>query len=639
MRRGSAIGNSLDGPRAKLGNVVLKFEHSGEETEFDELYKIRHSLAHVLAQAVLEIRPGSTLGFGPPIRDGFYYDFVLSSPITSDDFPEITRRMKKICKQGQKFYREDLEAEEALKRIEEMGEPYKREYGAELIAKNNLTSLSFYRNGPFLDMCQGPHVDNTREIPRDAFKLRSVAGAYWRGDSKNTMMTRIYAWAFEKQDELDAYVSAYEEAQAREHKRLGRELGIYAIDNDIGKGLPLWLPNGTVIRDELERLAKELEFKAGYQRVATPHLAKESLYHTTGHLPYYAEDMYPPMELLESADDEENGSTERVKESYRLRPMNCPHHHKVYAAEPRSYRDLPLRLAEYGQVYRFEDSGAVSGLLRVRGMCMNDAHIYCTREQIKSEFKAILQMYQQAYDILGLDKFHIRLSKWDPEDPKGKEKYVDNPDAWRESERVLEEVLNEMEIEFKEGIGEGAFYGPKIDIQFTTVTGREESVSTVQLDFAVPGRMDLKYVGSDGEEHTPFCIHRAPFSTHERMVAFLIEHYNGAFPTWLAPLQVQLLTVSEQFDEYAQSIVERLRQQLVRAELAPSNDTLPKKIRQGATRKIPNLLIIGEREVADGTVTLRRYGRKDQVTVSVEAFESALLHAISSRAPEVVLQD
>lgn len=610
-----------------------------EEIEKDDLYKVRHSLAHVLAQAVLEIRPGSTLGFGPPISDGFYYDFILSEPLTEEDFPALMQKMKKIIKKGQRFDREDLSAADALSRIGEMGEPYKMEYGAELIEKNNLETLSFYRNGPFLDMCEGPHVHTTKDIPRDAFKLRSVAGAYWRGNSDNVMMTRIYAWAFLDKETLDAHVSAYEEAQARDHKKLGRELGIYTIDNDIGKGLPLWLPNGTIIRDELENLAKELEFKAGYSRVATPHLAKESLYHTTGHLPYYAEDMYPPMELLESAlDDEsdEGGSGERlVKESYRLRPMNCPHHHKVFSAEPRSYRDLPIRLAEYGQVYRFEDSGAVSGLVRVRGMCMNDAHIYCTKEQIKDEFKAVMAMYQEAYGILGLDKFHVRLSKWDPEDPKGKEKFVDNPQAWRDSEQVLEEVLNELAIDYQVGLGEGAFYGPKIDIQFSTVTGREESVSTVQLDFAVPGRMGLKYVGSDGEEHTPFCIHRAPFSTHERMVAFLIEHFAGAFPTWLAPIQVQLLTVSEQYDDYANEIVARLRNQMVRAELAPSNDTLPKKIRQGATRKIPNLLIIGEREVADGTVTLRRYGHQQQQTFAMADFEHRLVDAIKRRLPEV----
>ena len=623
-----------------MSSSEKNFEHEGEGVEHDELYTVRHSLAHVMAQAVLEMRPGSTLGFGPPIRDGFYYDFILSEPLTEEDFPDLTRRMKKILKKGQRFDREDLSAEDALARISEMGEPYKQEYGSELIEKNGLKGLTFYRNGPFLDMCEGPHVHTTKDIPRDAFKIRSVAGAYWRGNSDNVMMTRIYAWAFLDKETLDSYVDAYELALARDHKKLGRELGIYAIDNDIGKGLPLWLPNGTIIRDELENLAKELEFKAGYQRVATPHLAKESLYHTTGHLPYYAEDMYPAMELMETADEGEGDSAEvRVKEAYRLRPMNCPHHHKVFDAEPRSYRDLPLRLAEYGQVYRFEDSGAVSGLVRVRGMCMNDAHIYCTAEQIKDEFKAIMGMYQEAYDILGLDTFHVRLSKWDPEDPKGKEKYVDNPKAWEESERILEEVLVELGIDFKVGIGEGAFYGPKIDIQFNTVTGREESVSTVQLDFAVPGRMNLAYTGSDGEEHTPYCIHRAPFSTHERMVAFLIEHYGGAFPTWLAPVQVQLLTVSEQYDDYANDICRRLRGQMVRAELAPSNDTLPKKIRQGATRKIPNLLIIGEREVADGTVTLRRYGQRDQHTVSVDVFEAALLQAIGQRSAEVELPE
>ena len=369
---------------------MAQMEHSGDsDVSMDQLYKIRHSLAHVLAQAVLEMRPGSTLGFGPPIRDGFYYDFILSSPITDEDFPDLERRMKKIIKKGQRFYREDLAATDALQRIEEMEEPYKREYAQELLEKNNLEGLSFYRNGPFLDMCEGPHVDTTKEIPRDAFKIRSVAGAYWRGDSNNVMMTRLYAWAFETKEELEQHVKNWEEAQARDHKRLGRELGIYAIDNDIGKGLPLWLPNGTVIRDELETLAKELEFQAGYQRVATPHLAKQSLYYQTGHLPYYAEGMYPPMEIKEETEggDASGDAQETIKEAYALRPMNCPHHHKVFAAQPRSYRDLPLRLAEYGQVYRMEDSGAVGGLVRVRGMCMNDAHIYCTEEQIKDEFK------------------------------------------------------------------------------------------------------------------------------------------------------------------------------------------------------------------------------------------------------------
>ncbi len=615
---------------------MSNFEHSGEEAQ-DDLYKVRHSLAHVMAQAVLEMRPGSTLGFGPPIQDGFYYDFILNEPLTEEDFPELERRMKKICKKGQRFDREDLDADAALARIDEMGEPYKKEYGAELIEKHGLEGLSFYRNGPFLDMCEGPHVHTTKEIPRDAFKIRNVAGAYWRGNSDNVMMTRIYAWAFLDKETLDAHVQAFEEAQARDHKKLGRELGIFTIDNDIGRGLPLWLPNGTVVRDELENLAKELEFKAGFYRVATPHLAKEGLYHTTGHLPYYAEDMFPSMEVLESAEDGEG--EQRVKEAYRLRPMNCPHHHKVFAAEPRSYRDLPLRLAEYGQVYRFEDSGAVGGLVRVRGMAMNDAHIYCTKEQIKDEFKAVIEMSKEAYAVLGLDDFKIRLSRWDPEDPKGKDKYVDNPAAWEESEAILAEVLEEMGVEFKEGVGEAAFYGPKLDFQFVTVTGREETVSTVQLDFAVPERMGLKYVGSDGQEHTPYCIHRAPFSTHERFVAFLIEHFAGAFPTWLAPLQVQVLTVGEQFDDYAKDVVARLRANMVRAELAPSDDTLPKKIRQGTVQKIPNLLIIGEREVEEGTVTLRRYGHKDQHTLSVDEFVSAIVATIEERRLEFALPE
>ena len=620
---------------------MAAFEHSGDEASHDDLYKVRHSLAHVLAQAVLELRPGSTLGFGPPIADGFYYDFILTDPLTEEDFPELTRKMKKIIKKGQRFDREDLDAEAALARIREMGEPYKEEYGAELIDKHGLSGLSFYRNGPFLDMCEGPHVHTTKDIPRDAFKLRSVAGAYWRGNSDNVMMTRIYAWAFLDKETLDQHVQAYEEAQARDHKKLGRELGIFHIDQDIGKGLPLWLPNGTIIRDELEALARELEFKGGYQRVATPHLAKEHLYHTTGHLPYYAEDMYPAMELYETLEDAEGAAAgeQRLKEAYRLRPMNCPHHHKVFSAQPRSYRDLPLRLAEYGQVYRFEDSGAVGGLVRVRGMAMNDAHIYCTEEQIKDEFKAVIEMSREAYRILGLDDFTIRLSRWDPEDPKGKEKYVDNPAAWEASEAILVEVLQELGVNYKEGVGEGAFYGPKLDFQFVTVTGREESVSTVQLDFAVPERMGLKYVGTDGEEHTPYCIHRAPFSTHERFVAFLIEHYAGAFPTWLSPIQAQILTVSEQFDDYADGIVQRLRGHMMRVERAPSNDTLPKKIRQGTTQKIPNLLIVGEREAAEGTVTLRRYGHKDQHTMSVDEFEVALLTTVRERRLEFALPD
>lgn len=606
----------------------MAFEHSGDiapDTD-DSLYRIRHSLAHVLAQAVQELREGTTLGFGPPIKDGFYYDFVLPEPITEADFPEIERRMKRILKKGQRFYQEELTKDEALTRIDEMGEPYKQEYAAELCEKNELESLSFYRNGPFLDMCEGPHVETARDIPRDAFKLRSVAGAYWRGDSRNTMMTRIYAWAFEDKEKLDAHVAAYELALERDHKKLGRELDIYAIDQEVGRGLPLWLPNGTVIRDELEKLARELEFKDGYQRVATPHIAKQDLFYRTGHLPYYADDMYPPMQLTESTEDGET-----IKEAYVLKPMNCPHHHKIFASSPRSYRDLPIRLAEYGHVYRLEDSGAVGGLLRVRGMCMNDAHIYCTEDQIAGEFRKVIALYDKAYKLLGLDNYVLRLSCWDPDDPQSRDKYVDDPPAWEKSQQILRDILTELELDFVEAKGEAAFYGPKIDVQFPTVTGRDESVSTVQLDFAIPPRLDLEYVGPDGQMHTPYCIHRAPFSTHERFVAYLIEHYGGAFPTWLAPVQVQVVTVSEQFTDYAQSIVDELRESFIRAEMASSSDTVSKKIREGTVKKIPNLLIVGEREESDRTVTLRRYGVRQQVTLAFDEFKSKLEKAIQER--------
>ena len=611
-----------------MNEVVAGSEQSADQSA-DQLYRVRHSLAHVMAQAVLEMREGSTLGFGPPIKDGFYYDFILTAPITETDFPELERRMKKILKKGQRFYREELPIDEAMARIADMQEPYKREYAAELAEKNALDTLTFYRNGSFLDMCDGPHVDTTKEIARDAFKLRTVAGAYWRGDSRNVMMTRIYAWAFEDKAALDQAVGEYELAQERDHKRLGRELGLFTFDDSIGRGLPLWLPNGTIVRDELEKLAEELEFKANYQRVATPHIAKRELYQQTGHLDHYNAGMYPPMEVVE-----ETESGETVREAYMLRPMNCPHHHKIFDSTPRSYRELPYRLAEYGQVYRFEPSGAVSGLARVRGMCMNDAHIYCTEEQIKDVFREVIAQYDEAYRILGLESFFIRLSRWDPSDPKGREKYVEAPEEWARTEQIIEDLLNEMGIEYVDGVGEAAFYGPKIDVQFHTVTGRDESVSTVQLDFAVPPRLGLTYVGSDGQEHTPYCIHRAPFSTHERFVAFLIEHFGGAFPTWLAPVQAQVITVSENFHDYAAEIVSRLRGQMVRAEIASESDTVSKKILNGTTQKIPNLLVVGERERDERTVTLRRYGVKQQTTLSLDDFEAAILETIRSRALE-----
>jgi threonyl-tRNA synthetase len=600
--------------------------------EADDLYKLRHSLAHVLAMAVQDLRPGTKLGFGPPIDDGFYYDFVLSEPLSEKDFPEIERRMRQILKRNVKFEEEQLPIPDALARLEEMGEPYKVEYAKELADSQNLETLGFYRSGDFVDLCRGPHVAHTGKIPSGAFKLRSVAGAYWRGDSDNVQMTRIYAWAYPTKEELDQHVREYELALERDHKRLGRELDLFEIDTEyVGPGLPLWLPKGTVLRDELEKLAKELEFEAGYERVATPVIAKTDLYYKSGHLPYYKDHMYPFMELVEHHAE----GHEEVREQYVLRPMNCPHHHRVFAARPRSYRELPLRLAEYGSVYRYEDRGALSGLLRVRGMTMNDAHIYCTEDQIKAEFIAVIEMHQRVYEILGLHDFYMRFSTWDPDSEKGKEKYIDEPEEWEKTQEIIREAMDETGVPYVEGKGEAAFYGPKIDVQFRTVTGREETASTNQLDFAQPERMGLVYQGADNQEHCPYVIHRAPLGTHERFAAFLIEHYGGAFPTWLAPVQVRALTVADRFEEYARGVVRELRQDGVRAELDERHDTLGKGIRTAAAEKIPNTLVIGEREVEEHTVTLRRLGSRDQETMPVEAFRERLRKAIAERAQDL----
>lgn len=592
----------------------------------DDLYKIRHSLAHVMAQAVLEMRPDSRLGFGPPIDNGFYYDFILSEPLTDQDFKELEKGMRKIINQDQVFEEENLAYDDAMARLEKMGEPYKKEYAQELFDKKGIESLRFYRNGPFLDMCEGPHVPSTKAIPGDGFKIRSLAGAYWRGDSKNVMMTRIYAWAYRSKEELKEAIQAHEEALKRDHKKLGKELNLYKIDDRVGKGLPLWLPNGAVVRNQLERYMDELEFRDGYHRVATPHLAKADLYRTTGHLPYYKDSMFPFMEMRETT--REGGE---VLEEYVLKPMNCPHHHLIFDAQKHSYRELPIRLAEYGHCYRWEDSGSLSGLLRVRGMCMNDAHIYCTEDQIEDEFLKVMKMHETLYTKLGIKNYYMRLSTWDPEDPKGKQKYVDNPEAWERTQKLVRAAMEKSGLPFTEVKGEAAFYGPKIDFQFRTVTGREETASTNQLDFAVPERMDITYTDANNEEQHPYVIHRAPAGTHERFIAFLIEHFAGAFPTWLAPVQVQVITVNDAFNDYAEALIADLRDQLVRAEMNTAQDSMGKKIRNAIKAKIPHVVVIGEKEVENQGVTVRRYGSEDQLEMSLEDFKADILRRIRDR--------
>jgi len=410
---------------------------------------------------------------------------------------------------------------------------------------------------------------------------------------------------------------------AGDHRRLGQQLGLFTLDPEVGKGLPLWLPHGTVVRDELEKLAKELEFKAGFERVATPHLARTQLYRRSGHLPYYERDMYPLLEVLE---DGEGGE---VKDEYALRPMNCPHHHRVFAAEPRSYRDLPLRLAEYGQVYRWERSGALAGLARVRGMCMNDGHIYCTAEQVAGELNAVLDMYDEVYRLLGIDDVRFRLSLRDASDVRGK--YVDDERSWQWAEGVLRDILVARGIDYEAGVGHAAFYGPKIDIQVQTLAGTEETLSTVQLDFVQPARLGLRYTAPSGQTAVPFCIHRAPLSTHERFVAFLVERYGGALPTWLAPVQVRVVPVSTAQRDYAQQLVRRLRGHWVRADVAAPGETLARSVRAASMRKIPNIVVVGPREQLEGTATLRTLGAKTRVTLPIDVFEQQLLRTIVER--------
>lgn len=580
----------------------------------DDLYKIRHSLAHVMAQAVLQIRPKARLGFGPPIENGFYYDFHFDEPISSEDFKDIEKRMRKIISEKQSFAQEMRKATDAVSYLQSKGENYKAEYCEELISQGE-TEIGFYTNGSFEDMCRGPHVEHTGEIPADCFKLDSLAGAYWRGDERREQLTRIYALAFRTKNELKDYIARRELAKERDHRKLGKELEFFHIFDEVGPGLPLWLPNGTVMREELESLAKETEARYGYSRVATPHIAKEELYLTSGHLPYYAEDMFPPMQL-------ENES------AYYLKAMNCPHHHLIFRMRPRSYRELPLRLAEYGQCYRYESSGSLSGLLRVRSMCMNDAHIYCTLEQLKDELKSTFQMTIDYYKRFRFEGIQVRNST---HDPKNREKYIDNPEMWKFSEKVVQEVIDELGVEYVMGHGEAAFYGPKIDFQAKTILGREESISTTQLDFGQALRFGLSYIGEDGAEHMPFVVHRAPLGTHERFFAFLIEHLGGAFPTWMSPIQARLVPVADKFNSYVDDLKQKLQQAMIRVDVDNSDKSFNKKIREAVTHKIPNIVIIGGQEAENNTITLRRYCTKEQVTIDRDLFIDRMKRLKSER--------
>ncbi len=567
----------------------------------------RHSATHILAAAVLQMFPEAKLGTGPATDYGFYYDFLLPRPLIPEDLPILQEKMTAIAKQQIPFEYYEEPTSTAKQFLKTIGQDFKVELVEKFEKNDGTTKVSFYKNGEvFVDLCEGPHVEHTGQV--GAFKLTHFAGAYWQGDANRDQMTRIYGLCFASDKEMRQHEAMLEEAKKRDHRKLGKELELFAFDEEVGPGLPLWLPKGAILVEELENLAKRMEAKYDYQRVRSPHIAKEALYLRSGHLPYYAESMFPPMEL--------------DNEKYYLKAMNCPHHHKIYAATPKSYRDLPIRLAEYGHCYRYEDSGTLFGLMRVRSLCMNDAHIYCSEQQFEPEFQKVIEMYLEYFKIFGIEKYQMRLSKHAKEG-LGK-KYVNEPELWIKTEDQVRKALQDMKVPFVEAEDEAAFYGPKIDVQIWSAIGREFTLATNQLDFAVPKRFDLTYVDQDGQEKTPICIHRAPLSTHERMIGFLIEHYAGAFPFWLAPIQTAILPVSEAQSEYAESVYKELKQAGVRVQLSAPDETLGKRIREGQMQKIPYLLVVGDKEVEGKTVTVRKYGEQAQVTMSIIDFAAKI---------------
>jgi len=651
-----------------------------DRAKMTDLERIRHSCAHVLATAILRLWPDAQFAYGPPVENGFYYDVELSHRIAPEDFAAIEAEMKKETKANNTFEkilvtREQAIADAQAGRLGALGErPEASKFKLDLL--NSIPegeAISYYKNGDFIDLCAGPHVMRTGNI--GAFKLTTVASAYYKGDEKNPQLQRIYGTAFKNKTEMEAYFTMIEEAKRRDHRKIGAEMGLFAIDNEyVGPGMPLWLPNGTVLVEELEKLAKESEFQAGYVRVRTPHLAREKMYRTSGHLPYYADSMFPPIELLEPGDrdkkaelqakleevqktppqfDEENSGEEvnvtacrehnarmyeltqqinHLGERYYLKAMNCPHHHRIFAAEPRSYRDLPLRLAEYGTCYRYEQSGELFGLMRVRSLNMNDAHIYCTEEQFADEFRAVTDMYLKYFKIFGLEKYQMRFSTHAAEG-LGK-KYVNEPELWKKTEDMVRRVLVESGINFVEVANEAAFYGPKIDVQVWSAIGREFTIATNQVDFAVPAKFGLVYKDRDNTLKTPLCIHRAPLGTHERFIGFLIEHYAGNFPLWLAPEQVRILTIGddEPLLNYAKAISQELRANFVRVVNDFGSDPIKAKISNAEHAKVHTMLVIGGRDLEAGNVSVRLHSKGPQGAKAKGEVVAEILVAIKERS-------
>jgi threonyl-tRNA synthetase len=572
-----------------------------------------HSSAHLMAEAIESLFPGVKFWVGPPLDNGFYYDVDLGEhSINEEDLRRIESKMAELAKASNAYIRKPVPKNEAVRYFSEKGDEYK----LDLLQGLEDGEITFYTQGGFTDLCRGPHIPNTGFIK--AVKLTNIAGAYWKGDEKNKQLTRIYGVTFPSQKQLDEYLQLLEEAKKRDHRKLGKELGIYTMDDDVGQGLIMWMPNGTVIIEELEKLAKETESDAGYKRVVTPHIAKESMYITSGHLPYYADSMYPPMEL--------------EGEKYYLKSMNCPHHHKIFAAEPKSYRDLPYRIAEYGTVYRYEQSGELFGLMRVRCLHMNDAHIYCTREQFNDEFRAVNEMYLKYFKIFGIEKYVMRLSLHSPD--KLGVKYVNEPELWKETETMVRNVLIESNIPYVEVQDEAAFYGPKIDVQIYSVIGREFTLATNQVDFSQGRSFKLAYTTQDNTTDVPLIIHRAPLGTHERFIGFLLEHYAGKLPLWLAPVQVKILPISDKFMGYSKEVLQKLKKLDIRAEIDDRQEKIGRKIRDTELLKVPYMLVIGEKEMNEGKASVRRQGKGDLGARDVMELASDLAREISERIGE-----
>ena len=583
----------------------------------EALELIRHDAAHVLAMAVQELYPGTQVTIGPAVEDGFYYDFARETPFTPDDLPGIEARMREIVKADLPTRREVWPRDKAIRHFRNMGESYKAELIESIPAGED---VSVYWHGDWHDLCRGPHFATTGKIG-DAFKLTKIAGAYWRGDSDNAQLQRIYGTAWRDQKELDAYLSRLEEQEKRDHRRIGKELELFTFTPDVGAGLPLWMPNGTVIRQELEFLAVQEERRDGYRRVVTPEIAKEALYVRSRHLAYYKEDMYAPLDI--------------EGENYYLKPMNCPHHHMIYLATRHSYRELPLRLAEYGHCYRYEASGGLSGLMRVRGFTQNDAHIYCRHDQAHSEFVRVMRLHVRYYEMMGIKDYYMRLSL---PDLSKKHNFVNEPEKWRAAGELIRTAMKETGFPYVEAEGEAAFYGPKVDFMIKSVIGTEYAISTNQLDFMATQTFGLTYIGEDGAEHPVYVIHRAPLGSHERFTAFLIEHYAGAFPTWLAPVQARIVPISEKVHDYAEEVRQSLFDVPVtngtaglRIDVDVSAERMQKKIRDAQLQKIPYMLVIGEREAAEGTVAVRLRSGRDLGPMPLESFIKRIKNEAESR--------